>query len=611
MPEQKTETVQPNFMPNRGPGHQVLTEKPYIKDAWGIVKRLCTYLLTKWHILIIVFCCSLATTIITILGTRLNGYTIDVSISGKDISGLLKICLILAGIYFIGMVSTYAQNMLMIRAAQRACADIRRDLFARLQRLPLRFYDTHSSGDLMSRLTNDVDNINMTMSQSVVQLFTSIISVIGTLFAMILLSPVLTLIALLTTLLTFLVTQFIVKASQRFFIVQQRELGSMNGFIEEMLSGQKVVKLFSREPVVQADLDSVNGRLVRSAFKAQAISGLLGPCNNVINNIAYLLVSVAGGAFIIIGFGNVSIGMVFSFLLYMRGFTWPINNIMNLFNTIQLALASAERVFEIIDEPVENDAEGVIDALDIEGGIQMKHIRFSYLSNKTVLNDATIISKPGQTVAIVGPTGAGKTTIINLLTKFYDIDSGEILIDTKNINEISRSSLRRSISMVLQDTFLFSDTIRENIRYGRITASDEEVEQAARQAYAHDFITQLPDGYDTVLSDNGANLSQGQRQLLSIARAIISNASVLILDEATSCIDTRTELLIQNALLRLMHGKTSFVIAHRLSTIKNADNIFVISNGQVVEQGTHSELIEFGGFYANLYNSQFKSGIAG
>jgi len=432
----------------------------------------------------------------------------------------------------------------------------------------------------MSRLTNDVDNINVTMSQSVVQLFSSIVSIIGTLTAMLLLNHLLTLIALLTTTITFFVSKGIVKAAQRFFVVSQRELGGMNGYIEEMLSGQKVVKLFSREHAVQTELENINGRLVKSSFKAQAISGLMGPANNVVNNIAYLLVSVAGGAFVINAYGGVTVGVVFSFLLYMRGFTWPINMIMNLFNTIQAALAGAERVFEVIDEPVERDDENAVPLGGIDGDIQMKNMMFSYIPGKTVLNNATIA------------------------------DSGEILIDGKNINGITRSSLRQSISMVLQDTFLFSDTIRENIRYGKTAAADKEVEQAARQAYAHEFIMQLPNGYDTILSDNGANLSQGQRQLLSIARAIISNASVLILDEATSCIDTRTEILIQNALLTLMKGKTSFVIAHRLSTIKNADNILVVNNGEVVEQGTHTQLIESGGFYADLYNSQFKTGMA-
>ena len=616
IPTQQTTTpVQPNFMPQRGGGgpggfnRRFMTEKPKLKNVKGTVRRLSAYLLKKWHMLTIVFLCSLVTTIVTIVATRLNGYTIDVSIAARDLSGLLRVCFVMVGIYIVGSVSTYTQNILMIRVAQRSCADIRRDLFARLQGLPLRYFDTHSSGDLMSRLTNDVDNINTTMSQAVVQMFTSIISITGTLVAMLILSPVLSLAALLTTSITFVVSRVIVKVAQPCFVIQQRELGKLNGYIEEMLSGQKVVKLFSREGTVQAEMEAINGRMIQSAFKAQAISGIMGPSNNMVNNIAYLLVSVAGGAFVISGFGAITVGVVFSFLLYMRNFSQPINQIMNLFNTIQLALAGAERVFEVMDEPVERDSGGALPAGGIKGDIRMENIRFSYIEGKPVLNGATITAKPGQTVAIVGPTGAGKTTIINLLTRFYDVDSGEISIDGRSIDSFTRGSLRQSISMVLQDTFLFSDTIRENIRYGRAAAADGEVEQAARQAHAHEFIVQLPNGYDTVLEDNGVNLSQGQRQLLSIARAIISNASVLILDEATSCIDTRTELLIQNALLHLMRGKTSFVIAHRLSTIKNADNILVVNNGQVIEQGTHTQLINAGGFYAHLYNSQFKTGM--
>ncbi|HAN44898.1 MAG TPA: multidrug ABC transporter ATP-binding protein [Ruminococcaceae bacterium] len=602
---------QPNFTGRQGgPGAHLLIEKPHLKDAKGTVKRIGKYLFSKLHIVIAAAICSLAATIITIVGTRLNGYAIDSFIKSKDIYGLAKICIIMVFMYIVNMSAAYFQNALMIKVAQQTSADIRRDLFASLQHLPLKYYDSHSSGDLMSRLTNDVDNINTTLSQSVVQLFTSAASIIGMLIAMLHLSPFLTLISLVTIPFTFIATRAIAKCSQGFFITQQKELGRLNGYAEEMISGQKVVKIFSHEQAVQNEFEKINGRFISSAFKSQAISGLMGPCNNMINNLSYLFVSVAGGILIIKGIGLMTVGVVFSFLLYMRNFTNPINNILNLFNSIQLAIASAERVFEVIDEMPEQDCDNASPAGEILGNIVMRRIDFSYTPNKPVLKNANISALPGQTIAIVGPTGAGKTTIINLLTRFYDIDSGEILIDGKNISEITRGSLRRSVSMVLQDTFLFSDTVRENIRYGRIAATDQEVEEAARQAHAHEFIMQLENGYDTVLSDNGQNLSQGQRQLLSIARAIISKASVLILDEATSSIDTRTELLIQNALLKLMHGKTCFVIAHRLSTIKNADNILVIDNGRIVEQGTHNELISAGGFYASLYNSQFKTGMA-
>jgi ATP-binding cassette subfamily B protein len=611
---------QPNFFGRPGggpggPGRMMMTKAPKLKDPKNTLRRLGAYLADKKKTLAVVLVLALVTTITSIVGTRLNGYTIDNFIAAGDPRGLLVICLIMAGIYLIGVCSTYGQNILMISAAQQTAASIRRGLFARIQRLPLSFFDTHSSGDLMSRLTNDVDNINNALAQNMVQLFTSIITVIGMLIAMLLLSPLLTLVCLVTTPLTLLISRLIIKAAHKFFIIQQRDLGELNGFIEEMVSGQKVVRLFSREKITQDNFEKINARLVSASCKAQAISGVNGPCNNMINNFAYLLVAALGGACIIRGVGGITVGAIFSFLLYMRHFTMPINNILNRVNRLQLALASAERVFAVLDEDEEHDRDDAGPAAIIRGDIEMRQVDFSYPSSvgsmpgKKVLHSADISAESGQTVAIVGPTGAGKTTIINLLTKFYDFESGSITIDGKDIRTLTMESLRRSIAMVLQDTFLFSDTIRENIRYGRPDAGNDEVEQAARKAHAHEFITQLSKGYDTVLADNGQNLSQGQRQLISIARAIVSEASVLILDEATSSIDTRTELLIQNALLRLMKGKTSFVIAHRLSTIRNADKILVINDGHVVEQGTHDHLIAAGGFYAKLYNSQFK-GIA-
>jgi ATP-binding cassette subfamily B protein len=604
--------AQPHFFggPGRpgGPGGMMPTA-PKLNDPKNTLRRLGAYVADKKKTLIVVLILALATTVTSIVGTRLNGYTLDTSIASGDLRGLLVICLVMAAIYLAGVCSTYGQNILMIGAAQHTAADIRRALFARIQRLPLSFFDTHSSGDLMSRLTNDVDNINNALAQNLVQLFTSIITVIGMLTAMLLLSPVLTLVCLVTTPLTFVISRFIITLAQKYFIIQQRDLGALNGYIEEMVSGQKVVRLFSREQATQNTFEKINTALVSAACRAQALSGVNGPVNNMINNFAYLLVAALGGACIIRGIGGITVGAVFSFLLYMRHFTMPINNILNLVNMLQLALASAERVFAVLDEDEERDRPGAAPAAAIRGDIEMRQVDFSYIKGKQVLRGADISAASGQTVAIVGPTGAGKTTIINLLTKFYDFDGSSITIDGRDIRTLTRESLRRSIAMVLQDTFLFSDTIRENIRYGRPAAGDAEVEAAARQAHAHEFITQLSGGYDTVLADNGQNLSQGQRQLISIARAIVSDASVLILDEATSSIDTRTELLIQNALLRLMKGKTSFVIAHRLSTIKNADKILVINDGRVVEQGAHAHLLASGGFYAQLYNSQFK-GIA-
>ena len=593
--------------PGAGP-HQLHGKKAEkIKDFKGTVKRLIGYLIEKKLNIVVVFLLCFVTTLISIFGTRLNGYTIDNFIETGDMKGLAFICIMLVLMYVVNIFSTYYQNSVMIKIAQRVSARIRHDLFVGLQKLPLKYFDTHSSGDLMSRLTNDVDNINTTLSQSVTQLFSGIINIVGMFIAMLLLSPILTLIGMITIPLTFITTKTLAKKTQKFFVKQQNELGNLNGYIEEMVSGQKVVLLFSEEEKVKKEFGEINERLTKSAIIAQGISSLMGPINNFINNISYLIISVAGGYLILKGH-SITVGVVFSFLLYMRNFTRPINEIMNLFNTIQSALAGAERVFEVIDEKKEKDKETAKDISNIEGHVELKNVTFSYEKGKEILKNVSIEAKKGELIAIVGPTGAGKTTIINLLTKFYDIDSGEILIDGKNIDDITRESLRKTVAMVLQDTYLFSESVSDNIRYGRLDATDEEVIQAAKMADAHHFIKQLPEGYNTILSDNGGNLSQGQRQLLAIARAILSNASILILDEATSSIDTRTEVLIQNAMIKLMEGKTTFVIAHRLSTIRNADKILALKDGEIIESGTHSELLAKDGFYANLYNSQFKNG---
>lgn len=599
--------VSMQMRPGAGPYqlHRKKAEK--IKDIKGTIKRLLGYLIEKKFNIFIVFVLCFITTLISILGTRLNGYTIDNFIETGDMNGLGFICIVLVLMYLVNIFSTYYQNMVMLKIAQRISATMRKDLFTALQKLPLKYFDSNSSGDLMSRLTNDVDNINTTLSQSVTQLFSGIINIIGMFIAMILLSPILTLIGMITIPLTFMTTKTLAKKTQRFFVKQQRELGILNGYIEEMVSGQKVVLLFSEEEKVKLEFSEINERLTKSAIFAQGVSSFMGPINNFINNISYLIISVVGGYLILKG-SAITVGIVFSFLLYMRNFTRPINEIMNLFNTIQSALAGAERVFEVIDEEKENDKDDAIDIDNIEGHVELKDVTFSYTNGKEILKNVSLEAKKGEVIAIVGPTGAGKTTIVNLLTKFYNIDSGKILIDGKNIDEITRESLRKMVAMVLQDTYLFSETVSENIRYGRLEASDEEVIEAAKMADAHHFIKQLPQGYDTVLADNGGNLSQGQRQLLAIARAILSNASILILDEATSSIDTRTEVLIQNAMLKLMEGKTTFVIAHRLSTIKNADKILALKDGEIIESGTHDELLAKEGFYANLYNSQFKNG---
>ncbi|QCX34714.1 ABC transporter ATP-binding protein [Caloramator sp. E03] len=608
------ERIMPNVRPGEhGPGQggpmarfQNKAEK--LKNPKGTLKRLLKYLNGKEKILIFVFFLNIITTIINILGTRLNGYTVDNFIEKGDMAGLYRICIILMFMYILSVVCMYIQNKLMVNIAQKTSADIRKDLYKNIQLLPIKYFDTHSSGDIMSRLTNDVDNINMTLSQNITQFFSGVINIIGMLIAMILLSVKLTIIGLTTVPLMFILTRIIVNKTQPFFIKQQKELGKLNGYIEEIISGQKVILLFNKEDYVKKEFSKINKRLTKSSIFAQALSGVMGPVNNLVNNLAYLIIAVSGAYFILSGM-DITVGVVFSFILYMRNFTRPINELLNTFNTIQSALAGAERVFEVMDEPKESDSEKALELENIKGEVEFRHVNFSYSKDREILKDICLKANKGETVAIVGPTGSGKTTIISLLTKFYDIDSGKIIIDEKDINDIKRKSLRKSISMVLQDTFLFSESVRENIRYGRLTATDEEVEQAAKIANAHRFIMQLPDGYDTILSDNGSNLSHGQRQLLAIARAVLSQSSILILDEATSSIDTRTEIAIQKAMLNLMKGKTTFIIAHRLSTIKNADEIIAIKDGRIIERGTHEKLLQKCGFYAEIYNTQFKKGI--
>lgn len=580
------------------------------KDAKGTLKRLLKYMSEQMGRVIFISVLCAITALVSILNNRLAGVAVDDYIAVGDLGGLAKLCLVLLGIYVINVVCSYLQNISMITVSQQTSFKMRKDLFAALSKLPLKYFDSHSSGDIMSRLTNDVDNVSNTLSSSITQLFSGLINVFGTLIAMIMLSPVLTLISMITIPLMMFTTRTIAGFSRKFYREQQKNLGEINGYIEEMVSGQKVIKLFSREEINKKDFAAMNDRLRRSGTKAEMTGSVMGPVMNALNNITYLVVAVAGGYLAIKGSGSVTVGIVFSFLLYMKNFGRPLAEIANLFNSIQSALAGAERVFAVMDETPEQDSAEAENVAAIDGEIEIDDVTFSYVEGKPVLKHATITAKKGEQVAIVGPTGAGKTTIISLLMRFYDKDSGTILIDGKPIEDITRNSLRKTVGMVLQDTYLFSETVRENIRYGKPDATDAEVERAARMANAHSFIIHLPEGYDTVLADNGGNISQGQRQLIAIARAILADPCLLILDEATSSIDTRTEIKIQDAMLKLMEGRTSFIIAHRLSTIRNADKILVINAGEVVEQGTHDELLAKNGFYANLYNIQFKTGMA-
>jgi ATP-binding cassette subfamily B protein len=590
-----------------GMGLVRLYEKP--KDSKKTMLRVLKYLSSGILLLVLIMLISAAAALVTIFTTRISGGVVDDYIMKKDLTGLVYICGALLLIYLTGVAATYMQERLLVRLTQRTTANMRRDLFGHIGKLPLAYYDTHSSGDLMSRLTNDVDTISMAMSHSITHLFSGIIHLTGTLIAMLLLSPMLTLVTATTVPLMLIITRSVARVARNLFKRQSAQLGMLNGYIEEIVSGEKVVKVFSREEKAKREFWELNEQLKISGMKAQIVSGIIGPTMNLINNVSYLIVAVAGGYMVVNGVA--SVGDVFAFLQYKRQFSNPINQLANLFNTIQSALAAAERVFEVLDQEPERDDPEASDMPDIRGEIEFDDVTFSYLPGTPVLKNADIKASPGDQIAIVGPTGAGKTTIISLLTRFYDMDSGTIRLDGVDVRGITRNGLRRKVGMVLQDTYLFSETVRENIRYGAPGATDEDVVRAAKMANAHQFIIHLAQGYDTVLADNGNNLSQGQRQLMAIARAILADPQVLILDEATSSVDTRTEINIQRALLTLMEGRTSFIIAHRLSTIKNADNILVINNGEVVERGAHEALLGVeDGFYAHLYNVQYTTGMA-
>lgn len=599
-------TVQP---PGRRVEIGLHKKKEKLKNPKETIKRLLRYIGSRKVSLILILLLCIITTVISVVGTRINGIVVDKYIAVGDISGLFKICMILILMYFISTISTFVQNRLMVDVGQKTSYHIRKDMYEKMQDLPISYYDTHSSGDLMSRLTNDIDNINTTLSQSLTQLISGIINVIGMLIAMLMLNPSLTLIGLISTPITIFGTRKLMSKTQPLFVKKQKILGELNGYIEEIISGQKAVLLFSQEDDVKEQFKVINKNMTESSILAEAISGCMGPINNFVNNLTYLILAVAGGVFILKGM-DITVGTIFTIILYMRNFNQPINQILNISNTLQSALAGAERVFEVIDEESEKDQDNAKDVESFDGEVQLKDVEFSYNKDKKILNNINLTTKKGETVAIVGPTGSGKTTIINLINKFYNIDGGSILIDGKNINEVTMKSLRKSVAIVLQDTYLFTKSVKENLRYANLAATDEEIIKAAKLSNAHHFIMQLEDGYETILEDNGSNLSQGQRQLLAITRAILSNSSILILDEATSSIDTRTEVAIQDAIMKLKENKTTFIIAHRLSTIKNADVIIAIKDGEIIERGNHEELLKLNGFYANLYNSQFKTGLS-
>ncbi len=589
-----------------GPMHARLTVEK-AKDVRYTLKRLWDYFKVENKELLITFILILISGFLGISVPFLIGKAIDAIFPGKSLvefENLRFIILILLSVYILDNLLTFLQEYIVAGIAQRVVYNLREKLFEKLQSLPIMFFDTHTHGEIMSRLTNDIDNVSTTISQTTVQLMVSVVNITGSLIMMVYLSPLMTMASLITVPMVYFMTKFIANKTKLLFREQQKTLGKLNGHIEESIGGIHVVKAFNNEEKVVAQFKEQNDILRDVGVKAQIWSGFIMPLMNVINNFGFGVIAIFGGALAVKG--AISVGTIASFISYSKQFTRPLNELANTFNTLQSGIAGAERVFEILDEEEERkDSPDAIMVKEIKGKVEFENVTFEYEENEPVLKNISFTVDPGNNIALVGPTGAGKTTIVNLLTGFYDIDKGEILIDEINIKDYQKDSLRRIFGMVLQDTYLFSGTIKENIKYGKLDATDEEIEKAAVLARADDFINKLPKGYDTYLNEGGTNISQGQRQLLAISRAILSNPSILILDEATSSVDTRTELKIQEAMVKLMENRTTFIIAHRLSTIKDADIIMVINHGEIVEKGSHEELLERKGHYYKLYQSQF------
>lgn len=575
------------------------------KNPRQALARLLPYLGTFKTVLILTGLMVILYTLLGLLGPYLMGLAIDKFISGKDIVGLGRLALLMLLVYLFYNLFQAGANWLMARVSQQALKNLRRDLFTHLQSLSIGFFDTHSPGELMSRLTNDIDAINQAVSQNITSLLASVLSLIGIVITMFVLNHWLALATLLIVPVMFLFTNFIATYTRKGFRELQKDLGMLNSVMEESISGQKVVKAFRRNESVIESFRTQNNAVYKAAVSANTYAMMLMPLSNVLGNFFVIVLASLGGWLALQGL--VSVGMIATFINYGKNFVQPLQQLANMYNSIQAALAGAERVFEIIDTPPETpDLPDALPLATTEGHVRFENVCFGYQPDIPIIKNMSLEAKSGQTVALVGPTGAGKTTIINLLTRFYEIQGGQITIDGKDIRIVKKADLRRKLGLVLQDTFLFADTVMENIRYGRLDATDEEVIHAAELADADHFIRQLPQGYQTLLSERANNISQGQRQLLAIARAILAGPAILILDEATSSVDTRTEARIQKSLLRLMEGRTSFVIAHRLSTIRDADNVIVINHGEIVEQGTHQELLNRHGFYHHLYLSQFK-----
>lgn len=618
--------------------------KPKIKNPGKLFARLMGFIFKKYlPACIIVVICIFVSVLANVQGTMFTKNLIDdyivplLKTGNPDYGPLLAAMGRVAVFYGIGVISTFAYSKIMIYVSQGTIKNLRVELFSHMQDLPIRYFDSHAHGDIMSIYTNDIDTLRQLISQSLPQILNSAITVVSVFVSMVILNIPLTILTIVMVIVTTVVTKKFAGFSSRYFLAQQRDLGKVNGFIEEMLNGQKVVKVFTHEQENIEAFDKINDELFESAYNANMYSNMLGPVNAQIGNLSYVLCALAGGVMALSGFGGLTIGKLASFLTFNKSFNMPISQVSQQFNSIIMALAGCDRIFSLLDEAPETDegyvtlvnakkengkltekpehtglwawkhthqADGSVDYKKLEGDVVFDDVDFGYVPEKIVLHDVDLFATPGQKIAFVGTTGAGKTTITNLINRFYDIADGKIRYDGININKIKKADLRHSLGIVLQDTHLFTATVMENIRYGKLDATDDEVYAAARLANADTFIRQLPDGYNTVLTGDGANLSQGQRQLLAIARAAIADPPVLILDEATSSIDTRTERIVQDGMDKLMHGRTTFVIAHRLSTVRNSDCIMVLEQGRIIERGSHDELISKKGKYYQLYTGK-------
>jgi len=617
------------------------------KDPKKTLLRLLSYLRNYTPTLIIVMLCVLATAIASITGSTALGRLVDnfilpmVASGSTDFAPLVKFIVTIGCVFVVGIIASFFQSYLMVGVTQGIQKQVRDEMFRKMQTLPLRYFDANTAGNLMSRYTSDIDTLRQMISQSIPQTVSSLVTLITVLIAMLAESWMLTIVSMITVVGVVFVTKYLAGNAGKFFIGQQRSLGTLNGYIEEMITGQKVVKIFNHEQIVKKEFDELNGVLQKNAFSAGKFSNMMGPINNNLGYVQYAILAIVGGTIVIQSGGSwLTLGSLMTFMTLSRNFNQPISQISNQFNSIIMALAGAERVFELMDETPEVDegyvtlvnahiaqdgtiteskertgrwawkhyhkADDTTTYTELKGDITMFNVDFGYVPEKTVLHDITLYARPGQKIAFVGATGAGKTTITNLINRFYDIGDGKIRYDDININKIKKADLRRSLGVVLQETNLFTGTVMENIRYGKLDATDEECIAAAKLANAHGFIERLPKGYQTELTGNGASLSQGQRQLIAIARAAVADPPVMILDEATSSIDTRTEKLVQDGMDALMHGRTVFVIAHRLSTIMNSDCIMVLDHGRIIERGTHDELIEKKGTYYKLYTGVFE-----